>query len=143
MLANRLSAEPSTRVLLVERGAVSDSWASRVPLFSSDFASDGTRTLLRPMQPQRELVGLRPPNAYVGVGLGGTSQINQMLYTRGLPEEYDRWERDGMEGWGWKDMREYFLKSEKAEEAVEGVHSQDGVWKNKLHTAFYFRGFFE
>ena len=129
MLANRLSAEPSTRVLLVERGAVSDSWAARVPLFSSDFASDGTRTLLRPMQPQRELVGPRPPNAYVGIGLGGTSQINQMLYTRGLPEEYDRWESVyWMEGWGWATMKEYFLKSERADVEVEGVHNRSGEY---------------
>ena len=127
VLANRLSASPSTRVLLVERGRVSDGWASRVPLFSSDFASDGTRTLVRPMQPQKELVGVRPPNAYSGVGLGGTSQINQMLYTRGLPAEYDAWEEEGgMEGWGWAEMRKYFLMSEKAVVAVEGVHNAGG-----------------
>ena len=79
------------------------------------------------MEPQKELVGVRPPNAYVGIGLGGTSQINQMLYTRGLPEEYDAWEREGgMEGWGWEEMKKYFLKSEKADVAVEGVHNQSG-----------------
>ena len=120
-------------MLLVERGPVADTWASRVPLFSSDFASDGTRTLVRPMQPQKELVGVRPPNAYSGVGLGGTSQINQMLYTRGLPAEYDDWvAKAGMRGWGWEDengekgLRHYFLKSEKADVGVEGVHNQHG-----------------
>ena len=121
-----------------------------MPLFSSDFASDGSRTIKRTMVPQRELIGAsgvqgdRVVEAYTGAVLGGTSRINQMLYTRGLPDEYNRWESEaGMKGWGWDQMRGYFLKSEKAEEAVEGVHSQDGVWKNKLHTAFYFRGFFE
>lgn len=102
------------------------------------------------MVPQRELIGAsgvqgdRAVEAYTGAVLGGTSRINQMLYTRGLPDEYDRWEREaGMEGWGWDTMQGYFLKSEKSESAVEGVHSQDGVWKNKLHTSFYFKGFTE
>ncbi|EJF56945.1 alcohol oxidase [Dichomitus squalens LYAD-421 SS1] len=149
-IANRLSASPNNRVLVVERGPLADTWASRVPLFSSDFASDGSRTIKRTMVPQRELIsatgvqGDRVVEAYTGAVLGGTSRINQMLYTRGLPDEYNKWESEaGMKGWGWDVMKDYFLKSEKAEDAVEGVHSQDGVWKNKLHTAFYFRGFFE
>ena len=42
----------------------------------------------------------------------------------------------------WLELEGVNLRAREAE-AVEGVHSQDGVWKNKLHTAFYFRGFFE
>ncbi|KAI1787504.1 alcohol oxidase [Ganoderma leucocontextum] len=149
-IANRLSASPNTRVLLVERGPVADTWAARVPLFSCVFASDGSRTIKRTMVPQPELIGAtgvqgdRAVDAYTGAVLGGTSRINQMLYTRGLPDEYNRWETEaGMKGWGWDQMKGYFLKSEKSESAVEGVHSQGGVWKNKLHTTFYFKGFSE
>ncbi|KAJ8454840.1 hypothetical protein ONZ51_g12795 [Trametes cubensis] len=94
VLANRLSAPqpgaPPRRVLLIERGPVADTWASRVPLFSSDFASDGTRTLRRRMEPQPALGG-RTLEAYTGGVLGGTSRINQMLYARGLPGEYEKW----------------------------------------------------
>ncbi|KAI9059367.1 GMC oxidoreductase [Trametes sanguinea] len=115
VLANRLSAprasgtSPAPRVLLVERGPVADAWVSRVPLFSSDFASDGKRTLRRPMRPQAALEG-RDMQAFSGAVLGGTSRINQMLYTRGLPEEYERWkdalgEEEGKEQWGWEEMR--------------------------------------
>ena len=144
-----------------------------MPLFSSDFASDGTRTIRRTMVPQKELIGkdgvrgTRTVEAYSGAVMGGTSRINQMLYTRGLPDEYNKWESEaGMKGWGWNQMRGYFLKSEKAEEAVEGVHSQagesgahpswsacvltrrardiTGLWKNRQHTGeLYFRGFKE
>ena len=149
-IANRLSASANTRVLLVERGPVADTWAARVPLFSSDFASDGSRTIKRTTVPQSELVGAsgvqgdRAVEAYTGAVLGGTSRINQMLYTRGLPDEYNRWETEaGMKGWGWDEMKAYFLKSEKSEVAIEGVHSQGGVWRNKLHTSFYFKGFSE
>ncbi|CDO76903.1 GMC oxidoreductase [Trametes cinnabarina] len=150
VLANRLSAprEASPRVLLVERGPVADTWLSRVPLFSSDFASDETRTLRRPMRPQAALEG-RPMQAYTGAVLGGTSRINQMLYTRGLPEEYERWKEtlgkddDGRAEWGWEQMRRCFLKSEKADVEVEGVHSTTGLWRNRTHTEFYFKGFNE
>ncbi|KAH9848220.1 alcohol oxidase [Lenzites betulinus] len=144
VLANRLSAAPTTRVLLVERGPVADTWASRVPLFSSDFASDGTRTVRRTMVPQTQLLPAgRMMEAYTGAVLGGTSRINQMLYTRGLPAEYDAWREAGMEGWGWEDLKGYFLKSERADVEVEGVHSGRGLWSNRTHPGFYFRGFEE
>ncbi|KAH9895792.1 alcohol oxidase [Cubamyces lactineus] len=147
VLANRLSAPqagaPPKRVLLIERGPVADTWASRVPLFSSDFASDGARTLRRRMEPQPALGG-RTLEAYTGGVLGGTSRINQMLYARGLPAEYERWgEEAGVKGWEWEEVRELFLKSEKADVGVEGVHGTGGLWKNRTHTDFYFRGFKE
>lgn len=127
VLANRLSAHPSLRVLVVERGPIADTWSSRVPLFSSDFASDGTRTIRRNMVPQRHLLPEgRAMQAYSGGVLGGTSRINQMLYTRGLPAEYDAWKESGLEGWGWEDVRGCFLRGEKADVKVEGVHNVDG-----------------
>ncbi|KAI0665482.1 alcohol oxidase [Trametes maxima] len=147
VLANRLSDTSAldARVLLVERGPVADTWASRVPLFSSDFASDGTRTIRRAMEPQQHLQpeGARIMQAYSGAVLGGTSRINQMLYTRGLPEEYERWRASGLEGWGWEDMQRCLLKSEKSDVEVEGVHSTKGLWKNRTHANFYFKGFGE
>ncbi|KAI8986143.1 alcohol oxidase [Trametes punicea] len=143
VLANRLSASASLRVLLVERGPVADTWASRVPLFSANFSSDGSRSLCRMMSSQASLGG-RPFEAFSGTVLGGTSRINQMLYTRGLPAEYDRWEAEaGMKGWTWDVMQRCFLKSEKADVEVEGVHSTKGLWKNRTYHDFYFRGFTE
>ncbi|KAL7278106.1 hypothetical protein ACG7TL_008077 [Trametes sanguinea] len=146
-LTHGAAAGKTPRVLLVERGLVADTWVSRVPLFSSDFASDGKRTLRRPMRPQAALGG-RDMQAYSGAVLGGTSRINQMLYTRGLPEEYERWkealgEEAEKEQWGWEEMKRCFLKSEKADVQVEGVHSTTGLWRNRTHADFYFRGFNE
>ncbi|KAI0776858.1 hypothetical protein BD413DRAFT_523221 [Trametes elegans] len=158
VLARRLADAPATaagRVLLVERGPVADTWASRVPLFSSDFASDGTRTIRRPFVRQSALAEVsegvargdgekgRTIEGYSGAVLGGTSRINQMLYVRGWPEEYESWRKAGLEGWGWEDMKRCFLKSEKAEVAVEGVHNTGGLWKHTTHTDFYFKGFGE
>ena len=44
--------------------------------------------------------------------LGGTSCLNAMAYVRGHSADYDSWERLGCEGWGWKDVLPYFMKSE-------------------------------
>lgn len=140
VLANRLSADPSNTVLLIERGPRADSWAARVPLFSSDFASDGSRTLKRPSEMQRELG--RPIFLFSGGALGGTSRINQMLYTRGLPAEYDSWAEAGRKGWGWKDMEPCFVKSERALGMKnDGVHGTGGEWRNRSSGDFQFRGF--
>ncbi|TFY61446.1 hypothetical protein EVJ58_g4505 [Rhodofomes roseus] len=140
VLANRLSADPSHTVLLIERGPRADSWAARVPLFSSDFASDGSRTLKRHSEMQTELG--RPLLLFSGGALGGTSRVNQMLYARGLPAEYDSWADAGRKGWGWKDVEPYFIKSERALDLKdEGVHGMDGEWRNRSLGDFQFKGF--
>lgn len=140
VLANRLSADPNNTVLLIERGPRADSWAARVPLFSSDFASDGSRTLKRPSEMQHELG--RPILLFSGGALGGTSRINQMLYTRGLTAEYDSWAEDGRKGWGWKDMEQYFVRSERALGMKgDSVHGTGGEWRNRSLGDFQFQGF--
>ncbi len=111
VLANRLSASPENTVLLIERGPVADSWASRVPLLSSDFSSDGTRSQKRMSEYQPELG--RSLELIHGSTLGGTSRINQMLYTRGSPSEYDEWAEGGCTGWAWKNVEPIFRKSER------------------------------
>lgn len=113
VIANRLSQNPKHHVLLVERGPLADSWASRVPLLSSDFASDGSRTRKVLSIPQVAVQG-KSFGLYTGSTLGGSSRINQMIYTRGLPAEYDAWRDAGNPGWGWDDIKPYFVKSEKA-----------------------------
>lgn len=98
-----------------------------MPLFSSDFASDGTRTYIRPSEGQGKLAN-KSYDLYSGRALGGTSRINQMIYSRGLPAEYDAWKAAGRVGWGWEDIKPYFLKSERANYSVDaGVHAQTGV----------------
>ncbi|THH13247.1 hypothetical protein EW146_g6943 [Bondarzewia mesenterica] len=140
VLANRLSTDFKSRVLLVERGPLADSWASRVPLLSSDFASDGSRTFKCPSEYQPELG--RNLELFGGSVLGGTSRINQMVYTRGSPAEYDAWRDAGRKGWGWEDMKPYFLKSERATYRCDpSVHGTNGEWYNTVPEDLHFPGF--
>ena len=139
VLANRLSEDPNTTVLVVERGSVLDGCASKVPLFSADFASDGSRT--------RKTESLPVPNlnnkqimTYRGNVLGGTSRINQMLYVRGMPGEYNKWETDGLVGWSYESLKPLFKKSETAQDHSASLedHGKDGPWKTRVHDDFYF-----
>ena len=112
VLANRLSADPANSVLVVEQGPLADSWSSRVPLLSSDFASGGVRTTKRSSEFQQQLD--KKVDIFTGGALGGSSRINQMIYARGLPAQYNAWAEAGRKSWSWSDLKPYFLKSERA-----------------------------
>jgi choline dehydrogenase len=51
-----------------------------------------------------------------GKGLGGSSNINGLLYVRGQAQDYDDWARGGARGWGWNDVLPYFKRGEKHEQ---------------------------
>ncbi|EKM83224.1 hypothetical protein AGABI1DRAFT_69471 [Agaricus bisporus var. burnettii JB137-S8] len=110
VLANRLSANPETTVLLIERGPVGDTWLSRIPLASMSYGSEGAFCRLQKSEYQQELN--KSFGLVRGSGLGGTSRINGMFYSRGLPKEYDFWAESGCEGWSWKEVERFFRKSE-------------------------------
>ncbi|KAJ7126374.1 GMC oxidoreductase [Mycena crocata] len=134
VLANRLSRDKDSSVLLIERGGVQDAWASRVPLFSSHFASDGSRSWVSKTVPQKhannreiELIG--------GSCLGGSSRINAMLYTRGLPAEFNAWTRSGK--WNYEKILPYIVRSEKnlsgTRLAPTSYSGTEGEWSHRAH----------
>ena len=57
-----------------------------------------------------------------GKTLGGSSSINAMVYIRGNKKDYDSWEALGNDGWGYKDILKYFIKSEHNERIKNGFH---------------------
>ncbi|KXN89709.1 Oxygen-dependent choline dehydrogenase [Leucoagaricus sp. SymC.cos] len=137
VLANRLSASSDKTVLLVERGPVADTWASRVPLLSSDISSDGARSQKRVSERHPTL-----DKEYLlinGSALGGTTRINSMVYTRGVQQEYDMWAESGCEGWSWKEVEPFFKKSERSLEETDdpGCHGKDGEWRNRSGPLFF------
>jgi choline dehydrogenase len=110
VLANRLSEDPTVRVLLIEAGGRDRSLKIKIPAafpeqfhtkLDWDFATDP-----EPHVDGRELYIPR------GRALGGSSSMNAMLYVRGRPLDYDGWESQGAPGWGYEDVLPYFIRSE-------------------------------
>ncbi|KAJ8515208.1 hypothetical protein ONZ45_g7359 [Pleurotus djamor] len=110
VLAARLSEDPSVSVLLIERGKVDDTWASRVPLLSANFFRDGAPATIFPGVPQ-EYANKRILNAVIGEGLGGCSRINSTVYTRGIGD-YNLWRDMGHPSWSYDELEPYLIKSE-------------------------------
>ncbi|SEL44905.1 Choline dehydrogenase [Roseivivax marinus] len=61
--------------------------------------------------------------------LGGSSSINGMLYIRGQAADYDGWRQQGLTGWGWDDVRPYFLRSEDYVDGESEHHGAGGPWR--------------
>ena len=111
LLANRLSADPSKRVLVLEAGG-RDNWIwFHIPV-GYLFAIGNPRSdwCSRPSRSQ----GLngRSLNYPRGKVIGGSSAINAMIYMRGQAADYDHWRQLGLAGWGWDDVLPYFKKHE-------------------------------
>jgi 5-(hydroxymethyl)furfural/furfural oxidase len=124
VLASRLSADPATRVLLIEAGP--DFEPGDEPAAILD---PGVRTV---MLPQYFWPGLldevgqhRLPVLQAKV-VGGGSTINGMHAQRGLPRDYDDWSRLGVQGWRWPDVLPYFKKLETDFDYSGHLHGNDG-----------------
>ncbi|RBH59016.1 MULTISPECIES: GMC family oxidoreductase N-terminal domain-containing protein [Pseudomonas] len=111
VLANRLSADPSLSVCLIEAGGHDNSPRIQTPA--------GTITLYKSKKyswnffcaPQKNLAG-RTLHTPRGKALGGSSSMNSMIYIRGHASDYDRWAQAGCPGWDWDSVLPYFKKSE-------------------------------
>lgn len=112
VLANRLSADPKHRVLLIEAGGPAESLRVRVPagilsLYNSKRYDHGFVSMRQPQLNNRRI----PVNR--GKGLGGSSIINSMVYIRGAAQDYDDWAELGCAGWGYADVLKVFKDLEK------------------------------
>ncbi len=132
VLANRLSADPNVRVLLLEAGGKDNYYWFHIPVGylylignprgdwcfqTASEAGLGGRSLLYPR----------------GKVLGGSSAINGMIYMRGQARDYDLWRQQGCEGWSWDDVLPYFKRHEDqyAMEpgAFDDLHARGGEWR--------------
>ncbi|KAL5020439.1 hypothetical protein ScPMuIL_003331 [Solemya velum] len=114
VLANRLSEDKGNRVLLLEAGGDGGTNPRfNVPLLA--VLSGGRAYWNYVTVPQNNtLLGFKNQSQSILAGkvLGGTSLVNLMLYSRGSSHDYDEWEADGVDGWGYDSVLPYFLKSE-------------------------------
>ncbi len=123
-LANRLSEDPSTSVLLLEAGGTDEAQEIHIPAaFSSLFKSP--IDWANETEPQEHLNNRRLfwPRGKV---LGGSSSINAMIYMRGNRRDYDQWAALGNEGWSYADVLPYFKKSENEERGASEYHGSGG-----------------
>lgn len=91
---------------------MSDDWISKVPLLSANFHRGGAPSAVWKALPIKNAHD-RVVQAVTGNGLGGGSRINGAIYTRGVGD-YNKWRDMGHPGWGYDDIEQYFVKSEKS-----------------------------
>src|SRR5471030_1911717 len=112
VLANRLSADPTVKVCLLEAGGDNRSMFVRTPgAFAYFMFSRKYNWAFEAASDPRVRRGRRMflPR---GKGLGGSSAINGMVYIRGLRRDYDEWAALGNHGWSYNDVLPYFKRSE-------------------------------
>jgi choline dehydrogenase len=126
VLANRLTADPKTRVLLLEAGGKDNSLLVRMPagvgalLTAKGDYNWGFWTEPEPALDDRKLWWPR------GRGWGGSSSINGMIYIRGHARDYDQWRQMGLTGWGYGDVLPYFKRSERLQGGGDLYHGGEG-----------------
>jgi len=135
VVAARLSADPRNRVVLLEAGG-DDRPTKNLPQFMSNLMIHVpvgyARNLKNPQvnwnyetDPDPSCAG-RVYSWPRGKVLGGSSSLNAMLYVRGQHADYDGWRQLGCAGWGWDDVKPYFLRAEHQERGACDHHAVGG-----------------
>ncbi len=124
VVANRLSADPRNKVLLLESGPKNDmtvdmpgGCAEALKSNKLNWHMNSTR---QPNLGNRKLAVPR------GKTLGGSSAVNGMIYVRGHASDYDGWAAEGNEGWSYDEILPYFKKSETNQRGSSKYHGGDG-----------------
>ena len=125
VLANRLSADPNTTVLLLEAGGKDDWFWIDIPVgYLYTIANPRTDWCYK-TQPDEHLAG-RSIHYARGRVLGGCSSINAMIYMRGQKSDYDYWASLGNAGWSWDEVLPLFRKVEDYQHGADEMHGVGG-----------------
>jgi choline dehydrogenase-like flavoprotein len=128
VVANRVSADPAHRVLLLEAGG-SDNWIwFHIPVGYLFAIGNPRSDWLFKTEPEPGLNG-RALNYPRGKAVGGSSAINAMIYMRGQAADYDHWRQLGLPGWGWDDVLPVFKRHEDSFLGAGDHHSVGGEWR--------------
>jgi choline dehydrogenase len=125
VLANRLSEDPRTQVVLIEAGGRDWNPLIHIPagymkLMDHPRLTWGFKAEPDPGVNGREILYPR------GRVLGGSSSINGMIYVRGQPEDFDHWAQLGNRGWSWDDVLPFFKRAEDWEGGADEFHGDGG-----------------
>ena len=128
VLANRLSADPATRVLLLEAGGRDDYFWIHIPI--GYLYTHGNPRVDWCFKTDAEPgLGGRMLNYPRGKVLGGCTAINGMLYLRGQAADYDHWRQLGNPGWGWDDVLPHFMRAEDNVRGADAHHGAGGEFR--------------
>jgi choline dehydrogenase len=128
VLANRLSADPGVRVLLLEAGGKDDWIWFHIPVGYLYLLSNPRADWMFTTEPEEGLNG-RSLNYPRGKVVGGCSAINGMIYMRGQAADYDHWRQLGLTGWGWDDVLPFFRQHENHFLGKSESHGTGGEWR--------------
>ena len=131
VLAGRLTENPSVRVCLLEAGPADKSVLIHCPAglaVMAKFELNGWGFNTTPQTALNNRRGYQPR----GKVLGGSSSINAMVYIRGQHADYDHWAAQGNPGWGWEDVKPYFLRAENNERGANDWHGRGGPFNLSL-----------
>jgi choline dehydrogenase len=128
VLANRLSADHATRVLLLEAGG-KDNWIwFHIPVGYLFAIGNPRADWMFKTEPEEGLNG-RSLNYPRGKVIGGSSSINAMIYMRGQAADYDHWRQLGLAGWGWDDVLPFFKRHQDHFLGASDAHGVGGEWR--------------
>src|ERR1700735_5660578 len=142
VLADRLTEDGRSTVLLLEYGGSDRSIFIQMPAALSIPMSSRSYSWGYRSEPEPHLGGRRIacPRGKV---LGGSSSINGMVYVRGHPLDFERWEEEGARGWGYQNVLPYFRRAESfrgSADAYRGdagpLTTAHGSKRNPLYDAF-------
>jgi choline dehydrogenase len=124
VVANRLSADPRHRVLLLEAGPASHHW-SRIPLGYAKLLHNPAANWCYSSEPEASTNGRRihVPRGRI---LGGSSSINGCAFVRGQAQDFDTWAQMGNRGWAYKDVLPFFKRMESFEGGDDLYHGREG-----------------
>jgi choline dehydrogenase len=128
VLANRLSEDAATTVLLLEAGGRDNYIWTKIPV-GYLYCMGNPRTDWRFKTEAEPGLNGRALNYPRGRILGGSTAINGMIYMRGQARDYDQWRQMGNQGWGWDDVLPYFLRSEDHVDGASDLHGAGGFWR--------------
>ena len=125
VLANRLSADPKNKVILIEAGPRDLYPWIHVPVGYFKTMNNPGYDWCYKTDPCPELKGKEVPWPR-GKVLGGSSALNGLLYVRGQQQDYDHWRQLGNVGWAWEDVLPLFKRAESNERGADEFHGDDG-----------------
>ncbi len=125
VLANRLSANPRHKVILLEAGGKDTNPWIHIPVGYFKTIHNPKVDWCYKTEPDPGLNG-RSIEWPRGKVLGGSSSLNGLLYVRGQPQDYDRWRQMGNTGWGWDDVLPLFKRAENNERGADDYHGDEG-----------------